>query len=198
MERSLVEAAQRGDRDAFASLAVVAPSPTPFAVATTFTSPRYGYSVTLPKDWMVVPATATWDGRSASGFDDPTVDQWVAPSVQNRCQAAFVCAPTLWAFAGPTSLDLAGWVASQDVAAEHDHGCGPRDSKTAITIDGSPATLERGLCDAATGPFLEFAYTVRNGTGYAFLLQDNVIEPRVETLDDADLRALLATIQLAP
>lgn len=173
------------------------PSPTPFPSATVFSSPLYGYAVTLPAGWLVTAAQTRWDGQGAPGFDAPNVDGWVAPHVENRCSQVFVCAPTLWAFAGPTTLDLAAWVAAQDAAMQRDHACGIPMAKTSIRIDGAAATLEDGHC-GTDGPLLLIAYTVRGGTGYAFLLQDNAREAKVEDLDRSEFASLRATIRLAP
>lgn len=171
------------------------PSPSPFGSPTTFTSPTYRYSITLPAGWSVIPAQAGWDGSSAPGYDDPSVDQWIAPHVQGRCTTVFICAPTLWAFSGSTSLDLAAWVAARDAVADQQHPCGIFPSRTSIRIDGQPAVLEDGHCGSG-GPFLLVAYTVRGGIGYAFSLQDNANEANAERLDRSDFNGVLATIRL--
>ena len=173
-----------------------AASPAPFAAATVFTSPTYGYAVTLPAGWLAIPAQTGWDGTSPTGFDTPNVDQWVAPHLQNRCTQFFVCAPILWAYSAPTALDLAAWVRAGEAAGRRDHGCEPG-TASSIQIDGQPAALEDGHCGAG-GPLVLVAYAVRGGIGYAFLLQENAKEARVEGLDRSEFGALLATVRLGP
>ena len=48
-------------------------STTTAASTTTFTSPFYGYAVTLAAGWSATPATVTWDGKGAAGSDEQTV-----------------------------------------------------------------------------------------------------------------------------
>jgi hypothetical protein len=193
----VMSSARTGPSGARTPTSSQAASPTPFTSPTVFTSPTYRYSATLPAGWLVIPAQRSWDGSLAAGYDDPSVDQWVAPSVQNRCTQVFLCAPTLWALSGPTTLDLAAWVATQDAAGLRDHQCTIPHAAAPISIDGHDATLEDGHC-GTDGPLLLGAYVVRNGTGYAFMLQDTAREGAVETLDRSEFTDLLSTVRLQP
>ena len=49
--------------------------------ASTYISNLYGYSLTLPPGWQVVPASVRWDGISDPGHLEPTVDQMSGPSI---------------------------------------------------------------------------------------------------------------------
>ena len=61
--------------------AAVSASPT--ASAVTFTSPLYGYTVTLPAGWSATPATKVWDGKGAPGSEDPAVDKFHGARLKN-------------------------------------------------------------------------------------------------------------------
>lgn len=56
---------------------------------------EYGYSLTLPPAWHVVPASIPWDGITDPGHLEPTVDQMRGPSVA-----------VAWAFAAPVTVRM--------------------------------------------------------------------------------------------
>ena len=73
-------------------------SPSPVASPVTFTSPSYGYTVTLPAGWSATAATKVWDGKGAPGSEDPAVDKFHG-----------VGSKTVHALVAPTSLDLSAY-----------------------------------------------------------------------------------------
>lgn len=175
------------------------PSPSPFAAATDFTSPTYGYTVTLPAGWTVYPATEKWDGTSAIGHDDPIVDQLLAPEVSGRCQTVFVCGPVLWAYAATTNQSLTDYVTARDAADAQDHACGPPrpERQERITIGGAQGLLETSHCpEDETGILILEAVTIHSGVAYSFFLQEPSHERAVEPADHSDLLALLKTVKL--
>src|SRR6185437_10095295 len=62
----------------------------PAATQTVFTSPLYGYSVTLPAGWRAGAAILKWDGKAQPGNEEPVNDRFGGP------QSA-----SAWAYAGP-------------------------------------------------------------------------------------------------
>ena len=172
------------------------PSPSPFTLATDFTSPIYGYTVTLPPGWTVFAATSKWDGATAIGHDDPIVDQLVGPEVTGRCTTVFVCGPVAWAYAAATRQSLADYVKARDAADDRDHACPPPVRQEQITIAGQPALLETGYCPEG-GILVLRAVTIHAGTALSFFLQDPANERAVDPLDRADFLALLKSVRLA-
>src|SRR4051794_20719718 len=65
-------------------------SPTSEPTSTTYTSSLYGYTVTLPPSWVVVPASTRWDGLTDPGHEEPTVDKMSGPTGDSLVDA--------WAF----------------------------------------------------------------------------------------------------
>lgn len=173
------------------------PTPSPYSVATLFTSPLYRYSVIVPAGWLAIPATSPWDGASGLANDSPVVDQLLPPEQQNRCQAVFLCAPQLFAVATAYAGSLDAWVKERNAAAADQHPCpGSPESTDSIVMDGAPAVIERMHCPEADGPLLLDAYVVRNGYGYDFVLQDSAREATVETLDRQEFTTFVSNVSL--
>lgn len=174
-------------------------APTPIPTASAFVSTLNRFSLTLPGGWPVVPASVAWDGTGAPANDAPVADQLLPPPQQGRCQAVFVCAPTLWAVSAPFTGSLDAWTAARDAAQAQDHPCpATPEARQSIRIDGTPAVLETTHCPSTDGPLVLTASVVRGGRGYVFALQDNAREAAVEALDGRDFAALLATVRLSP
>ena len=177
---------------------VTTPSgPTPYPSRTTFASPLYGYEVTLPAGWTVIPATAAWDGKSPVGHDDPIVDQLLPPKQTDRCAGIYLCAPNGWAFAVRSHLTLAEWVAQGNATDHADHPCAVEpETSEPIRIDGVAGVLETKHCEPVTGILVMWVRVVSHGVAYAFCLQDQSNQRAVEPRDRADFLAMLAAIDL--
>jgi hypothetical protein len=149
---------------------------------TTYISVLYGYSLTLPPAWQVVPASIPWDGISDPGHLEPTVDQMVGPSVA-----------VAWAFAAPTTDDLAEFASARIAADATVHPC-PATAATTdrITIDGEPALLMARDC----GILVLTAITIHDGLAYLFYLQDLSVHAAADPADEAILADLLASVRL--
>ena len=168
-----------------------------YSAPTTFASPLYRYSVTLPAGWLVIPAQATWDGAAPVGHDDPIVDQLIAPEVANRCRTVFACGPIAWALAAPTAKSLAALNADTDASEARDHPCPPTpESQDPTKIGGEAASLSAKHCPMDGGLLVLRAIAIHKGVAYYFWLQDPANEREVEPLDRADFDALIAAVRL--
>ena len=171
----------------------VVPSPTASPSApttsppgpTVFTSPLYGYDITLPGGWTVGPARIRWDGASAPGNDVPSVDRFVGPE---RLSA--------WGFAGPFSGDLAAFVSDRIAATARDHAdtcpVAEPEINEPLQIGGQPWVLLGWDC----GALINTAVTVRAGVAYAFTLRDLAVEAASDPDDRAIFRSMLDSIEL--
>lgn len=150
--------------------------------ATTYTSSLYGYSLTLPAGWHVVPASIRWDGISDPGAAEPTVDQMSGPSTA-----------VAWAFSTLVTKDLEGY-ASERIAAEAAvHPCPKTPATTTkITIDGQNGLLMSRDC----GILLLTALVIQGGTGFLFYLSDSSIHSAAYPPDEAVLAGMLASVRL--
>jgi len=149
-----------------------------------YTSGLYGYSLTLPAGWQVVPASTRWDGISdPPGHDEPTVDQMSGPE-----------SAVAWAFSTPPiTRDLRAHASERIAADAKAHPC-PKTPATTdkITIDGQPGLLMSRDC----GILVLTALTIRHGTGFLFYLQDSAIHSASYPPDEAILTAMLASVHL--
>jgi hypothetical protein len=148
---------------------------------TTYSSGLYGYSLTLPSGWEVVPALFPWDGTTDPGHLEPTVDRMVGPSV-------FV-----WAFAAPTTEELADYASARIAAEAEVHPC-PKKAATTdkITIDGEPALLMARDC----GILVLTAITIHDSLAYLFYLQDSSVHAATDPADEAIFADMLASVRL--
>ncbi|HEX8026725.1 MAG TPA: hypothetical protein VF484_11030 [Candidatus Limnocylindrales bacterium] len=171
--------------------------PTPFPTETTFVSPMYPYSMSIPAGWTVIPATSRWDGTSPVGHDDPIVDQVLPPKVPNRCTGIYLCAPNAWAFAMRSQLTLAQWVAAGNASDHADHPCATEpEASEPVRIDGVAGILETKHCEPVTGILVMWARVVSHGVAYAFCIQDQARERSLDPGVRADFLAMLAAVDL--
>jgi len=150
--------------------------------ATTFTSPFYGYTVTLPAGWSATPATVKWDGKGAPGNDDPAVDKFQGPG-----------SASVHAFAAPMSLDLAGY--GEDVVARnaqfHGDTCPPKpDTTEQATVGSEPGAFIAWNC----GILINLAVTLHNGTGYEFVFRDPGVHQATDATDRATFDKILGSV----
>lgn len=169
----------------------VVPSPTvsPSAVAspsgpTVFTSPLYGYTVTIPAGWTAAPAMLRWDGTKQPGPDAET-DKFAGSK-----------SLSVWAFAGPFSGDLAAFVADRIVATARDHSntCPVADPEInePLQIGGQQWVLLGWNC----GALINYAVTVRAGVAYEFAFRDLAIKAATDPVDRALFQSMLESIEL--
>ena len=168
------------------------PSPTPTSTPspaatpsgpTVFTSPNYGYTVTLPSGWSAAPALLRWDGVRASGPDAES-DKFVGPAELMA-----------WAIAGPFDGDLAALVADRIVANHRDHadtcpGEAPEVNEPA-GIGGQPGVLLGWNC----GALINEAQTMREGVAYVFVFRDLSIPTARDPTDLELFQSILDSVE---
>jgi|1186.fasta_scaffold01366_6 hypothetical protein len=140
-----------------------APSTTPSSAAQAepFVSQHYRYRVNA-KNWIGTQAPSTWDGKSATGDGDPTVDVLYGPRVRR-----------VWAVSAPTTHTLqASAVALRKTNAKA-HPC-PKTPEEIHTrrIDGEPAIVDATHCPPSGGVFALNAMVKHNGRIYLFFTYD--------------------------
>jgi hypothetical protein len=170
------------------------------AAESMFSSPLYGYSVTVTTAWRIIPAVDAWDGQEEIGHDDPTVDQLISPQVADRCEHLFLCGPIAWAISAPATGSLEAVAEEMDAMEASDHDC-PETPETSdpAEIDGEPALLASTHCpaNAADGGLLILrAITIHDGIAYYFWMQDPAHEDALEPSIRADFEALIAAVDL--
>ena len=160
-------------------------SPPADSTPVTFTSPLYSYSITLPAGWSVGAAMLRWDGASAPGNDDGTVDKFVSPSTVST-----------FAFAGPIRADLDQFVKDNIAWTVRDHGdtCPATAPETTepIQIGGEDGMLLSWNC----GILINQALAIRDGTGFVFVMRDPGVQAATDATDRALLEDLLNSVML--
>ena len=145
-------------------------------------SPLYGYTLTVPDGWNAVAASAKWDGTGAPGDIAPVVDKISGTGDKS-----------VFAFAGPVSLDLTGYAADVIARNEKFHGdtCKSKPQATEETTIGSePAALIAWDC----GILINIALTLHNGTGYEFVLRDPGVHQATDPTDRATFDSILGSV----
>ena len=175
--------------------ATVAPAPPTATVALAsptaalpvrFSSPLYGYEIVVPAGWAIGPAMLRWDAASAPSADANTVDKFVTPSGMS-----------VFAYAGPTTLDMAGFVDAYNAWTVRDHGTtchfSAPEKTEPIEIDGQPATLLLWDC----GILINVAVVVRDDVAFVLVMRDPRVRSTTDPADRAILDALLASVVFA-
>jgi hypothetical protein len=148
------------------------------------TSRHYGYAEALPAGWRLVrQATRPWHGTGGPGYDRPVVDLFAGPH-----------GIAAWAYAAPTSKSLGSYATATIRASRAAHPCSPPQSNQAITIGGASARLLGMQCPAGSGFLVETAVTIRNGTGFVFVSQNQ--NGATAPTDRAAFRKFLAGVRL--
>jgi hypothetical protein len=155
------------------------------AAGSPYTSSMYGYSVTVPAGWQTKPAKVRWDGSGAPAHEDPAVDI-VEPTAGTM---------SIFAFAAPTTLDLAAY--AHEVVARnaqfHGDTCPPQPDKTeSTTAGGQPATYISWNC----GILINAVVVVRDGVGYQFVMRDPGVHASTDPTDRESFDALLRSLTL--
>jgi hypothetical protein len=149
-----------------------------------FMSPLYGYTLTLPAGWSVGAAMMQWDGKSQPGHEEPVVDKFGGPTTASA-----------WAFAGPVTLDTAGFAKDRIAANARDHGdtCpATPDVNEPIQIGGEPGVFLAWNC----GILINQAVIVHEGTGFTVAVRDPGVHAATDAADRALLEDLLNSVTL--
>jgi hypothetical protein len=148
---------------------------------TSFTSPLYGYSLTVPTGWSNTPATKVWDGTGSSS-GDPSNDRWGSAG------------DSMWGHTEPFTGDR-GAFADEQVAATvefHSDTCpDPPEVTEEVTIGGQPGTFLAWDC----GILINEAVTVRDGVGYLFGYRDPGVHAATDPADRAIFLELLNSLR---
>jgi hypothetical protein len=159
------------------------PSPAAASVAERFTSPEYGYSVTLPAGWTASQAHMRWDGRAGLSIESFDVDLFVGTGSASSFGAA-----AKW------SHGLASYERFLIALNERTHG---------DTCPSKPETEGRIAIGASRGVLLEYncgilinqAATVRRGVGYFFLFRDPGVDAAFNRADHAAFAQILRSVE---
>ncbi len=160
----------------------IASSPSP-APPTSFTSPKYGYTVMLPGGWRALEATVAWNGTSKTSSDTPNVDRWLSPTEASG-----------WAYAAPFPSDLTAYSKKTvaDTLKFHSSTCPPTpEAQSPIAIDGEPGVLLAYDC----GILINVAVAVHHGVGYVFAMRDPSVPAATDPTDAAIFAGLLASVR---
>jgi hypothetical protein len=182
---ALVACSTRAPSGSVSPSAETSPSTSPSPSAEKFASEAYGYSLTLPRGWTPVQASARWDGEGAPGSDDAVVDQFIGPA-----------AAVSWAYAASTTMALPAYVKTTIKATDEDHGdtCPANPvAEDSIQIGGQPGTLLAWNC----GVLVNQAVTVQHGVGFFFGFLDQSVHAATDAADRKLFLKLLSSIQFA-
>jgi hypothetical protein len=163
----------------------VAPSVTAtLGLPTTFTSPLYGYAVTVPAGWIAAAAIVPWD-RSAEPGPFAETDRFAGPEEL-----------TGWAYAGPFDRSLDALVADRIAATHRDHAdtCPviQPEVNERIDIGGAPWVLLGWNC----GALINEAVTIHAGVAYVFVFRDLAIRAATDPADRALFGSILESVVL--
>jgi len=178
---ALVACSTRTPSGSVSLSATTSPSPS----AEQFASEAYGYSLTLPRGWTPVQASARWDGKGAPGSDDAVVDQFIGPA-----------APIAWAYAASTTMALPAYVKATIKATVEDHAdtCPANPvAEDSIQLGGQPGTLLAWNC----GVLVNQAVTVEHGVGFFFGFLDQAVHAATDAADRKLFLKLLSSVQFA-
>jgi hypothetical protein len=117
------------------------PQPTPFAIDlttwTSYTSTRYGFSISHPADWTVTPATRAWVFPA-----DATVYGPRNAGTENFVAANGDVAASAWSVAVPPGTTADAWIRAYCLVAESGDPCSALANQTvAATMDGHAGSL---------------------------------------------------------
>ncbi len=147
----------------------------------TFTSPRYGYTVTYPGDWTATPASVSWEPG--------VVTQWGSPALDElRGSTARFVAASQPLLPGQTAKE---WLKAFSVGS-----ClGDTSNWHSVAIGTASGLIDADGCDAPGAPLgkggqLFDAVVVTGGRAYNFTMDGQA--------SHADFVAVLATVILDP
>jgi hypothetical protein len=161
-----------------------ASAPASPSVPTVFTSPLYGYTVTVPAGWITAPAVLRWDGTKAPGPDAES-DRFAGPAQLSA-----------WVIGGPFSGDLAAFVTDRVAANDRDHSdtcpVAEPEINEPLQIGGQPWVLLGWNC----GAVINQALTTRAGTAYVFTFRDLGVKAATDPADRAIFLSILESVEL--
>lgn len=126
-----------------------------------FVSQRYGFRVTLTKDWSEHDARADWDGQRLQGLDSPFFANFDDPAAGRTLVAA--AAPVA------TGTQLADWQAAMVRAAPS--ACSDTSPVEKTTLGGEPALTWTATC--SDGYDVNKLAAVHGHRGYMVFLPSN-------------------------
>jgi hypothetical protein len=160
------------------------PSPASSSVRQTFTSPEYGYTVTLPAGWAATQAYSKWNGSAELVKDSLDVDRFFRAS----SSALSFAAAARWTHGLPAYRKFL--IAS--TVRYHSDTCPSRPDKQAgIAIGGRPGVLLEYNC----GILINIAATVRHGVGYVFTFRDDSVQAASDRTDHAVFVQMLRSVE---
>jgi hypothetical protein len=155
------------------------------AAPTTFTSAKYGYTLTVPANWIPVQAGSKWDGHTGLSIDSGQVDEFFS-DVEGKGS---------FGVAARWTRDLAAytrWLVSW-TQLTHGETCPPKpDTRTPVTIGGQPGVLLAYNC----GILINIAATVHHGVAYQFVFRDGGVPAASDPGDHAAFLQILRSVQL--
>ena len=153
------------------------------ASATTFTSARYGYTVTVPAGWTSRQAFAKWDGESELDGESAYVDLLGQPAESKG----------VWAAAARTKRDLATDTTFAIAWNTRYHGdtCPVRPTRSRVTVGGRPGVLLAYGC----GILINFVVAVHRGVEYWFVFVDQGVPAATDPADHATFLGILKSVQ---
>ena len=163
----------------------VTPQVTPVETPSSFTSPLYGYTITLPAGWRAGAAIFRWDGRSAVAHEDPEADRFGGPP-----------SASAWVVAAPVTIKLAAFVQDAIQANARDHGdtCpAPPEVNEPIEIGGQPGVFLAWNC----GILINQAITIHDGVAFIMTMRDREVQAATDPEDRAILESLLDSVTFA-
>ena len=162
-----------------------APSPSPSPTGpTVFTSSFYGYTMTIPAGWTVVPAGLRWDGTSEPG-PFAQADIFVGPDQR-----------TMWAFAGPFDGDLEAFVQARIATTHREHADTCPDETPEIQQPTEVAGVAAVLLGWNCGGVINEVVFVRSGEAFEFVIRDLSVVAASDPDVDALFASVLATVEL--
>jgi hypothetical protein len=126
-----------------------------------FVSEHYRYKINST-DWIGRQAQTTWDGKSATGDSDPTVDTLYGPRLRR-----------VWVVSAPTTHTLKAYAAANRKTNAKAHPCPktPEDIHTQ-RIDGETAIVDATHCPPSGGVFALNAVVKHDGRIYLLFTYD--------------------------
>jgi hypothetical protein len=158
-------------------------SPSPAAVRESFTSPEYGYTVTLPAGWTAIEAHERWDGSTELNYQYFGADQFTGTSF-----AASFGVAAKWKHG---LASYARYLVALN-ARTHGEDCPSKpQTERSIAIGGSPGVLLEYNC----GILINQAATVHHGVGYLFVLRDPSVQAAFDQSDHAVFVRMLRSVE---
>jgi hypothetical protein len=160
-------------------------SPSSSVVApTSFTSPEYGYRISLPAGWTSTQAYSKWDGKTELSVDSFDVDRFLGPA-----SAVSFATAVRW------TRGLASYVRFliASTVRYHSDTCPKRPKRqTGIVIGGTPGLLLEYNC----GILINEAAAVRHEVGYVFVFKDDgVVDAASDPTDHAVFVQMLGSVK---